>query len=254
MNPLSRWRSVVTAACLLGLAVAARAADDKPIDAKALDRYLYTTLRYVINYGVDLYNRSPEDPRGPEKCYQHFRRSLEELEPVLSHHPNLQKAIKDGLAKVEKDPDWRVKMAARAGMPNPQDAPLMRQMAFALRAVFNDVRNGLNPAPPKTATPGSKTPPPPKGDMATVTGRVTLGGKLLAEGAITLTGDGGPAITDGIEADGSYTIQNVPPGSYKVTITGWKGLPAKYSAANTTPLTLSVQKGKNDHDFNLSAE
>jgi hypothetical protein len=254
MNSLSRWRSVVTAACLLGFAVAARAADGTPPDSKALDRYLYSSLRYVINHGVDLYNRSPEDPRGPEKCYQHFRRSLEELVPVLSQHPDLQKAVKDGLDKVEKDPDWRVKMAARAQMPNPQDAPPIRQMAFALRAVFNDVRNGLNPAPPKTATPGSQKPPLPKGEGATVTGRVTLGALPLAKGTITLTGDGGPAITDAIEPDGSYTLENVPAGSYKVTIAGWKGLPAKYSAANTTPLTLIVLKGKNAHDFNLSAE
>jgi len=153
MNPLSRAWPAVVAACLLGFAAGARAADEKPIDSKALDRYLYTSLRFVINHGVDLYNR-PDDPRGAEKCYQHFRQSLEELVPVLSNHPDLQKAIKDGLDKAEKDPEWRVKMAARGMMPNPQAVPpgdVVRVKAFALRAVFNDVRSGLNPEPPKAA-------------------------------------------------------------------------------------------------------
>ncbi len=145
MHPLSLRGSAWVAACLLGfaLAAAAPAAGDKaPPDSKALDRYLYNSLRVVINYGVDQYNAGRV-----QECYDHFRQSLQDLAPVLTDHPDLQKLVKESLDKVEKDPDWRVKMAARAAMPNPQDAPALRQKAFALRAVFNDIRAALNPAP-----------------------------------------------------------------------------------------------------------
>jgi hemoglobin len=361
----------VAAACLLGLAVAAPAADDKAGDSKALDRYLYSSLRYVINYGVDLYNAGRI-----EDCYAHFRQSLQDLEPVLTAHPDLQKTIKEGLDKVEKDPAWRAQMAAKATMPNPQLAPVDRQKAFALRAVFNEVRNSLNPdglkpEPAKTAglwnrLGGEKgvskviddfvalAGPDPKVDFTrggkyklddlavadlkkklvqfvsqatggplkytgksmkevhsgmgitnaqfdaaaadlakalakngvkaedanallrivettrkdiveagkpeatagggTIKGRVTANGKPLAKGTITLIDKDGKAISDAIEADGSFTVENAPAGAYKVTITGGKDVPAKYADPNTTPLTFNVVKGMNTHDIELSGE
>jgi len=153
MNPLSHGRPPLIAACLLGLVLAApaAAADDKTTGAKALDRYLYTNLRFVINHGVDLYNAGHVD-----EASDHFRQSLQDLIPILTAHPDLQKMIRDDLEKVDKDPAWRVKVAAQATMPNPQLAPVNRQKAFALRAVFNEVRGTLNPdvmkmGPPPTA-------------------------------------------------------------------------------------------------------
>ena len=59
--------------------------------------------------------------------------------PCSTSHPDLQKLIKDELESVEKDPAWRTKMAASAGMPHPELAPLNRQVAFAHRAIFNEV-------------------------------------------------------------------------------------------------------------------
>lgn len=154
MHPLSRRRLATVAVCLacLALAAPAPAADAKGPDQKTLDHYLYTSLRVVINHGVELYNSNRV-----EECYDQFRQSLQELVPVLSAHPDLQKAIKEGLDKVEKDPEWRVKMAARATMPNPEIAPVVRQKAFALRAVFNDVRAGLNTEPRKPGPPVAST-------------------------------------------------------------------------------------------------
>jgi hemoglobin len=150
MHPLIRRRSAAVAACLAGLALAvpAFAAEPAAPDAKALDHYLYTSLRVVINHGVELYNANRVDD-----CYEQFRQSLQDLIPVLTGHPDLQKLIREALDKVEKDPEWRVKTAARATMPNPELAPVVRQKAFALRAVFNDVRAGLNPEPNKKPTP-----------------------------------------------------------------------------------------------------
>jgi hypothetical protein len=266
MNPLIRRQSAVVAACLVGLALAAPAfaaddkapsdkagdrvlvdkalydagARDKPADSKALDRYLHNSLRFVINHGVDLYNANRV-----EQCYDHFRTSLQELEPVLDKHPDLQKMIKESLDKVEKDPEWRLKMAAKATMPNPQDAPVVRQKAFALRAVFNEVRAGLNPD-------GSK-PPPPTGDEGTVDGRIQLDDKPLAKGKVTLTSAAGKSFSADIAADGSYKLTKVPAGEYKVAVTG-TGVPAKYGDPKTSGLTVTVRKGGNLADFPLKGE
>jgi truncated hemoglobin YjbI len=370
MQPLFRRTSVVVAACLLGFVLAApagAAGDAAPPDAKALDRYLYNNLRFIINHGVDLYNAERVDA-----CYEHFRQSLQDLVPVLTHHPDLQKEIKDGLDKVEKDPDWRVKMAARATMPNPQQAPPLRQKAFALRAVFNDVRAGLSPEPKKPAMMAGGTSlwdrlggeagvrkivddfatlvgADPKVDLTrggkrkldeltvadlkqksvefisantggplkytgkslkeahkgmgitneqfdaaaadfkralamnnvkpadadallrflqttrkdivedrkaegeTVRGVVTLNGKPLARGRVALTGKDGKAHADDIAADGSYSLEGVPQGAYKVSVSG-PGVPARYADANTTPLTFNAAKGQNIFDIALATD
>jgi hypothetical protein len=252
---------------VLTLAAPARAADDKvpsdpkagdrvlvdkaaydvavsKVDPKALDRYLYSSLHDVINHGVDLYmNRA--NPRAPEECYQHFRQSLEALVPVLADHPDLQKMIKDGLDKVENDPDWRVKMAAEAEMPNPALAPAIRQKAFALRAVFSHVRAGLKPE--------GSTAEGPKGEDGIVDGKVMLDGRPLDRGKVTLRGGGNKAFAADVAADGSFKLAKVPPGQYRVTVTG-TDIPAKYGSAETTPLTYEVRKGHNIADFPLKGE
>ncbi len=153
MNPLFRAGRPILA-CLVGLTLTtlAAAADEKPKDAKALDRYLYTNLRFVINHGVDLYNGGRVD-----EAVDHFRQSLLDLIPILTARPDVQKMIKEELVKVDKDPAWRAKMAAQATMPNPELAPVNRQTAFALRAVFNEVRGALNPDVKKPTPPTSTT-------------------------------------------------------------------------------------------------
>ena len=65
--------SATVAACLVALALAAPApAAGDNTTGSALDRYLYTSLRIVINHGVDLYNTGRVD-----ECYAHFRQSLQ---------------------------------------------------------------------------------------------------------------------------------------------------------------------------------
>jgi hemoglobin len=371
MHPLNWRRSGVVVACLVGLALAARVpAADNTVDPKALDRYLYTNLRFVINHGVDLYNS-----RRPEECYDHFRQSLQDLVPVLSHHPEIQKTIKEGLEKAEKDPEWRARMAARATMPNPEAAPALQQKAFALRAVFNDVRIGLSPEPltkpqPKTAAlwdrlggeaavrkvvddfvalaaadpkvdvtrggkhkldelavdalkkqmvefissatggplrytgksmkevhkgmgvtneqfdaagadlrkalmknnvkpdaaeallgileatrkdvvEGKTTGDKASGDDATVRGKVTLDGKPLAKGTVTLRDMGGKAFSTTVAADGTYVLDRVPPGAYAMSVADNRNVPVKYADKNTTPLKFNVVKGTNQMDIAL---
>jgi hypothetical protein len=250
MNLRLHRGAVLAAACALALALGAPAADDKAVDSKALDRYLYSSLRHVINHGVDLYN-NPKTPLGADECYQHFRESLEELAPVLSAHPDLQKLIKTSLDKVETDPEWRAKMAARATMPNPQQAPVDRQKAFALRAVFNEVRAGLSPDGRKIATDGGGAGP---AGASTVKGRVYSAGKLLAKGVITFLGGDGRNYSDQIEADGSYTLEKIPAGSYRITITGDPSVSPRYADARATPLAYNVANGANTCNLELPAQ
>jgi hypothetical protein len=143
MVPQNRWRLAVLLASFLSLGLAGPipAADEKtaPPDAATLNRYFYSSLRSVINYGADQYNKGNVD-----ECYQHFRSSLKDLVPVLSYQPELQKFIEKALDQVENDTSWRIKMAGRATMPTPETAPEKRQKAFALRAVLNDVRTALD--------------------------------------------------------------------------------------------------------------
>jgi hemoglobin len=362
----------VVVACLVGLALTApiRAADDKTPDQKALDHYVYTSLRFVINHGVDAYNAGR-----PEECYEHFRQSLQDLVPILAGHPDLQTLVKDGLEKTEKDPEWRVKMAAKATMPNPQLADPVRQKSFALRAIFNEVRAGVHgekrkpeekPKPTtlwdrlggekgvaqvvedfaalvsndpkvdltrggkfklddlavanlkkqtvafvssvtggplkytgksmkevhkgmgitneefdaavadlqkalnknnvkaadadallkivettrKDIVEGKKTEPP-KEDLGTIKGKVTVDGKPLAKGTVTLVDKSGKKYSAAIAADGTIALEKVPLGAYKVAVADGKDIPAKYADPETSSITTNVTKGANQLDLDL---
>ncbi len=155
----TRPRTAVLLACLLTLASSAAArAEDKAVsvDGKALDRYLYDSLRFVINHGVDLYNANEVGA-----CVQHFRRTLDGLTPLLAHRPAVKKLIETGLAEVDANAAWRAKMASRVS-PTVTDAsflPVERQKAFALRAVLNDVRDGLRAEKKGAPKPGAVAAP-----------------------------------------------------------------------------------------------
>src|SRR5258708_4950183 len=112
MLPPAVRKTPALLACLLllGASAVAAAAEDRP-DSKAIDRYVYSSLRAVINFGAELYNDKLNDKK--EECYLHYRRTLEDLVPLLGHHPDLQKAVQTALSQVEKNPEWRVKMAAK---------------------------------------------------------------------------------------------------------------------------------------------
>jgi hemoglobin len=138
MRTVSRWGPLLAAACVLVVAGVGRAADEKtagPVDRKALDTALYNNLRDVINRGAALYNSG--DQAG---CYRLFEGALMAVRPLLAHHPDLQKAITDGLTGAEQD-------------------PMLNRRAFALRAVLDRVRDEINPRG-KTAGGGTPAPGP----------------------------------------------------------------------------------------------
>lgn len=121
-------------AVFLTLAGGAAAQDDTPLDRKALDQQVYTTLRGVINRGADMYNAG--DYAG---CYRLFEGALLTVKPLIEHRPDVQKAIDRGMAEAARSPD-------------------MRRRAWALRGVLDGVRTDINGkgAVAKGGVPGGK--------------------------------------------------------------------------------------------------
>src|SRR5947209_10286942 len=116
------WVAVL-AACALVLGVTGLRAQGA--DNKAMDKQVYDTLREVINRGADIYNPPTSDWNG---CFRLYEGALVTLRPLLSHRPELQKAIDAGMA------------TARA---NPQ----VQRRAFDLRDVIDRIRADTNPNP-----------------------------------------------------------------------------------------------------------
>jgi len=96
-----------------------------PLERKALDTSLYNTLRDVINHGADLYNPPNGDWNG---CYRLYEGALMAVRPLLSHRPELQKAIDAGVATA-------------------RTSPSLDRRAFDLRAVIDRIRDDVNPNP-----------------------------------------------------------------------------------------------------------
>jgi serine/threonine protein kinase len=116
---------------------AAKEPQTGPRDTAALDAKVFIALRDVINRGSHLYNDGD-----PAACYRLYEGSLMTLRPLLDSRPDLQKAIADDLARVERDPTmWR--------------------RAFTLRGVLDKIRAAVNPKKDKKP---DETLPPAKPD------------------------------------------------------------------------------------------
>jgi hemoglobin len=124
MNSHSRsWaRLCCVGAVLIVSAGIALAHGDDSASQKALDKQIHASLRSVINQGADLFNLQ-KDVAG---CYHVYQGSLLTLRPLLSHHPELQKTIDEGLSSSDR--------MAR-----------MVDRAFALRKVIDHIRVKLDP-------------------------------------------------------------------------------------------------------------
>lgn len=118
------WRWATVAGFLLFILAGPFYADDVKVgDHKAVDKAIHAGLRDAINQGASLFNEFG-DYAG---CYRTFHGALLSVKPLLAHHPHLQKAISEGIARAEKNP----RMPARA---------------WILRKVLDDVRTTLAPA------------------------------------------------------------------------------------------------------------
>jgi len=87
--------------------------------------------------------------------------------------------------------------------------------------------------------------------VATVIGRVTLNGKPLAKGKILLHSEAAAPV-EMLIADGAFSADKVPLGKKTVTIEG-TGIPGKFSARETTELTVEIKAGANEINFELKS-
>ena len=103
-------------------------------------------------------------------------------------------------------------------------------------------------------------------NLAKVGGLVTFDGKPVSSGAINVLSEGGATATGAIDSQGRYTL-SVVPGNYQVAVRATDGfatmdaagkpvpakslVPEKYSDINTSGLTVTVQSGKNEINFDL---
>jgi hemoglobin len=100
--------------------------------------------------------------------------------------------------------------------------------------------------------PGEKKEEKKPADKASVSGHVTLKGQSLKAGAVVFTNDDGKA-EGKISADGTYKIEGLKPGVYKVSIQGTKdvAVPAAFKNPDTSGLTYNVKDGQQTLDISL---
>lgn len=230
------------------------------VDSKALDKTIIATLRDIHDRGADLYNQSKDY----SATYRLYEGSLLTVKPLLGHRPDVQKTIETGLATANKDADPARK-------------------AFLLHEAIEKVRAELKgvPAVPKTVDPAPKPidpkpkdpvpmpmpkpvdpkpkeaapMPKPKAESPVVSGKVTVQGKPLVEGSVTLVSldQKKPKVVTATVKDGSYTLKDLPAGKYAVAVTSEKAgtVPLKFATTDTSGLTFQSQAGANQFDIDL---
>jgi hemoglobin len=159
-------------------------------------------------------------------------------------------AVLDAVAGLRKD----VVEKKDGGMPRPKKEPIKKD------------EEGKEPVKKEDDKPKPKKDDGKKGDKETaagakVEGRITLDGKPVAGGTISLVpakeGAGKP-ISGEIKEDGSYRLEKVPPGEYTISIAPPTGkekakdaVPAKFGSANTSGLVMELKAGTQTHDIAL---
>jgi hypothetical protein len=84
-----------------------------------------------------------------------------------------------------------------------------------------------------------------------VTGKITLNDKPLQEGKVTFHLPNDQFIGAKIKPDGTYLIDRVPAGTFKVTIEG-KGVPPKYATEEASEIKVTIKKG-GEFNFDLKS-
>lgn len=84
---------------------------------------------------------------------------------------------------------------------------------------------------------------------ASVTGHVTLKGQPLKGGTVLFTDNQGQ-VAGKITANGTYKVEGLKPGVYKLSIQG-AAVPAAFNNPNTSSLTYTVKDGKQVFDIGL---
>lgn len=262
----TRILPVLALAALLGATAARSAADDPKLpDVKAFDKLVVDTLRDVHNKGADLYNTSKDFPG----AYRMYQGALTTVRPLLAHRPDAQKLIDTGLTTADKETDAarkafvlhetieavRKDLKTTAAEKKPVDPP--KKTEEPKKAVDPPKKVTEEPKkvdPPKKTTeepkkvvepPAKKSADPKDAAGAKASGVVTLAGKPLADGELTLVSLNQPkprVFTTAIK-DGKYLFaEAIPAGKYAGAVSG-KGVPAKYNAVDTAGLTFELAAG-----------
>lgn len=100
----------------------------------------------------------------------------------------------------------------------------------------------------------------PVSDVRTkVQGNVSVGGKALASGKITLrSADNSGRVQAGV-TDGKFSFDHVKPGTYWVAVrpasdSDQTSVPQKFRSSTRSGLTVEVKEGRNEFDFDLSGD
>jgi len=89
------------------------------------------------------------------------------------------------------------------------------------------------------------------GETATVTGKVQYKGQPLTAGTVLFVSKDNKG-SGKIEADGTYSVKDLPAGEYRVAITAKDAaLPAAYSDPEKSVLTFTAKKGSNNFNIEL---
>lgn len=262
---MTRFVAALAFAAVLGLSASTTAADEAKLpDTKVFDKLVIDTLRDVHNKGADLYNTS-KDFSGTYRLYQG---ALETVRPLLAHRPEAQKMIDSGLTAADKDTD----VARKAFLLHETIENVRKYLKGAISAKKPEDKKPEDKKPedkkpmdkkPEDKKPEDKKPVDKKPEdkklapaptAATVSGKVTLAGKPLAAGEVTLVSLNlavARVFTAKVNADGTFKFaEAVPPGRYTAIVTG-EGVPAQYTLANTSGLKLEFAAGANTTDLIL---
>jgi type 1 fimbria pilin len=87
------------------------------------------------------------------------------------------------------------------------------------------------------------------GPTPAINGTIQFQGKPVDDGKIIFHIADGEFVGAKIK-DGAYKLTRVPAGTWRVSIEA-KGMPARYSSEEATPLTVQVSAGTNTFDFDL---
>jgi hemoglobin len=145
--------------------------------------------------------------------------------------------------------------ALRDNNVDPEDA---RRLVKLYEGYRKDIVEGGGGSENKvdTTKPEKKTGDEKRAGKTTVTGKVTSAGKAVYDGAVTFHGKDGKTYSTELGKDGSYRLDDIKPGDYKVTVQA-KGEAAaplvakKYGDVKTTPLTATVKEGANDVNYEV---
>jgi hypothetical protein len=249
----------------------------KTPEQQKIDHTVRDFLYEIIEKGRVVYNKNKDYPG----CARIYGQALLAVLPLLDHHPDLQKAIGEGLTGARQiTVPWQEAVALRkvidrvraqlGGEGPPMTDKKLADKGLKVEGPARKDKPFIDLGPDKIVSDrprdkgkvntDKKAPNP---NEATVSGRVTYKGKPLSSGFVTLIGQDGRKFSASIRADGSYRFRGVtvPPGQYRVVIddsvTLGKGqprgaeIPERYRNPETSGITAKINRGENIFDLNL---